>query len=226
MMKRVLLAFLCLSLLVLSGCTEDSLTDLVANLKDAGNSLLEPEASIPEVCPAALTAESMEILELLDGSFDQDIRLVDFTAPAEARRLVITQWALEDHQWVAREDDAIGLSGGESGRIVLAYEKLIEGANIAVSMDGAIYSCSHDGLAEAAALPSPERLTAYLTMPAAIALEAEIPLLYQIQSNGTGVSAVPLELWQDTNQFAQYTNVALVTVRFSAEPMVQETPQP
>lgn len=225
-MKRLLLLFLCLSLLVLSGCSEASLTSLVETLNNVGISLPEPEPAAPEVRPALLTGEALEIVELLDGSFDQDIRLIDFTAPADARRLVITQWTLEDGEWVAREDDAIGLSGGESGRIVLGYETLLEGASIAVSMDGVIYSCSHEGLAVADA-SAMERLTAYLTTPTAITLETDIPLLYQIQSKGTGVSAVPLERWQDTEQFAPYTNVALVTVRFSAVPLgPSEPPQP
>ena len=224
-MKRLLLLLLCLSALILSGCSEASLTGLVETLNKAGISLPEPDTAAPEIRPALLTGEALEIIELLDGSFDQDIRLIDFTAPADARRLVITQWALEDGQWVAREDDAIGLNGGDSGRIVLGYETLLEGANVAVSMDGVIYSCSHDELA-VANVDTPERLTAYLTMPTAITLETDIPLLYQLQSKGTGVSAIPLELWQDTGRFAQYANVALVTVRFSAEPLGPSDPPP
>ena len=222
MTKRILLVFLCLSLLVVSGCTEASLTDLAAGLKDAGSSLLAPEPAAPRLSPVDNTPENLALLDALGQHRMHDSRIFDFTAPEGTQKVIITQWELRDGQWVTPGGRALLLPGLQ-GRLGLSWDNLCSPIGIVLRAEGTTFAVSRTAPAQERPVGE-QMVTMFQSMDVEIPRDTEIPLMMQIVTNAQEPPVIPLEYWQETERYAGHADVRLVTVRFSTEPMETEAP--
>lgn len=221
-MKRVLLALLCASLLVLSGCTEGSLSDLTAGLRDAGASLLAAEPSVPRISPVGNTPENLALFDALGANRKHDSCIFDFTAPEGAQQVVITQWELKDGQWDVFEADTLALTNAK-GRLGFSWDMLYNDANVVLRTEETTFAVGHAN-PEWDYPTGEQTVTIFQSMDTEIVLDEEIPLLMQIITNNAEAPVIPLECWQETERYAEHADIRLVTVRFSTEPMEAKPP--
>lgn len=225
MTKRILLALLCLSLLFLSGCTEESLSDLAAGLKDAGASLLNPEPSAPLLSPVDNTVENLLLLDALGQNRKHDSRIFDFTAPEGTQQVIITPWELKDGQWDTPGGRSLLLTSTK-GRLGLSWDMLYDPAGIVLRTEEQTFAVSRT-TSEWDHPTGMQTVTIFQSTNVEIILDREIPLVMQIITNAEEPPVIPLECWQEPERYAGHVDVRLVTVRFSAELMTPSTtPQP
>lgn len=221
-MKRMALLLLILSLLLLSSCSDASLSDLTAGIKDAADSLLTPESVPPLLSPVDNTAENLTLMDALGQNRKHDSRIFDFSAPVGTQKIIVTQWELADGQWSTPGGRTLLLTS-EQGRLGLNWDSLCDPVGIVVRAGGQTFSVSRT--VPAWEHPTGEQTVTILqSMDIEIKLEEDIPLVMQIITNAQEPPVIPLECWQEPERYAGHADVRLVTVRFSAEPMETEAP--
>lgn len=221
-MKRLLLLLLLFSLLLLTGCSESTLSGITADLQDAANSLLSPEAAAPQLSPVDNTADNLTLMDALSQNRGHDSRIFDFTAPEGAQKVVITQWEWVDGEWVNPGSRTLVLTSGQ-GRLGLSWDSLCDPVGIVLRSGGQTFAMSRS-VPEWTHPTGEQTLTILQSMDVEITPETEIPLVMQIITNAQEPPVIPLECWQEPERYAGHVDVRLVTVRFSAEPMETEAP--
>lgn len=221
-MKRLMLIFLMLSLLLLTGCSDSRLSDITDGIKDAANTLLSPEASAPQLSPVDNTADNLTLMDALGQNRGHDSRIFDFTAPEGTQKVVVTHWEWVDGQWSTPGGRTLLLTD-EQGRLGLSWDSLCDPV-------GVVVRSGEQTFAVARAVPEwdypsgEQTVTIFQSMDVEITPETEIPLVMQIITNAPEPPVIPLEYWQEPEHYAGHVDVRLVTVRFSAEPMETEAP--
>lgn len=223
MTKRILLLLLCLSLLMLTGCSEATLSDLTSGIRDAAESLLTPEFAAPLLIPVDNTAENLDLMDALGQNRKHNSRLFDFTAPDGAQKLIITQWEWVDGQWQTSGDRTLELSDVQ-GRLGLSWDSLCYPIGIVLRTGGQTFAVSRN-VPEWAQPVGEQTVTIFQSMDVELKPGKDIPLVMQIISNAQEPPVIPLECWQEPERYAGHVDIRLVTVRFSAEPM-EETEAP
>lgn len=224
MTRRILLILLCLSLLLLTGCTEGSLSDLATELKEAGASFMAREPIVPRLRPLDWTPENLALLDALGENELHDHHLSDFIAPEGTQKLIVTQWALRDGQWHTPGSRTLLLEDAK-GQLGLCWDNLCGPVNIVLRTSTHAIAVSHI-IQDWERPTGSQTFVVYQIMDIPILLEEEIPLVMQIVTDAQD-PVIALESWQETERLAGHIDVRLVTVRFSGKPMeVSVTPQP
>lgn len=226
MTKGILLLLLCLSLLVLTGCSEESLSDLATTLKDAGAALLSQEPAAPRLIPVDSTMENLTLLDALGQNRKHDDRLFDFIAPAGTQHIVITNWEWKDGQWVTPGGGSKLLLPELQGRLGLSWDRLCDAVNIVLRTREQTFAVARS-VPDRESPTGKQTVTIFQSMTVDVVPEKEIPLVMQIVTNADEPPVIPLECWAEPERYAGHVDVRLVTVRFSTEPMESDfVPQP
>lgn len=221
-MKRLILCCLLLSMLLLTGCSESTLSDFTTNIQDAAQSLLTPDSPTPHLSPVDNTAENLTLMDALGRNRQHDSRMFDFIAPDGAQKLIITQWEWEDGQWQTSGGRTLSLSDVQ-GRLGLNWDSLCDPVGIVLHTGGQTFAVSRN-VPEQKRPTGEQMVTIFQSMDVEIVLEEDIPLVMQIVTNAQESPVIPLECWREPQRYAGHVDVRLVTVHFSAEPMETEAP--
>lgn len=167
------------------------------------------------VAPTELTQAEMDMLDLMGMQWG--VHIYDFTAPEDAKTVVLTLWELEDGQWASRTTATISLEDyGMAGRIALQSTDCL-GFDLYMCLwtpDGYTSIGSDDEMPEE--LWVMNMAVEDLWEQANVALEDVQPLLMEFLCDEVEMPETGLHLWAQPEALGVFDGVYAVTVQFIA----------
>ena len=221
-MKKLTL-YLALSSLILAlwGCSAETPNisqSTTAATSAAPTTTASDEETEMYIAPAVLTAEELDILELINREISD--RVFDFQVDDTVQSVHISAHLLKDGQW---QKDTVGMSSrtatdDSEGRVLLDFDR-IDG-DYTISLQGNSDVTRNEVKRERLPTESTGIFTDVLEEKTEIVYEKEIPLVLQIVSSG-GISAASVDSFYNPEELIShgYDKVMAVTILFSQKPL-------
>ena len=169
--------------------------------------------------PTRLTQEEKQIVELVDGS--SNCHIFDFQADKSLQSIRINTYQLEDGQWQPFSGGGSYAFEEKGGRLSLTTEKIPLGMRCALQGSSGFSSSKYASDLSEEAFEEMGIAIAYLSNPAEIRYEEEIPLAVQIFTTQDTIHSYDVSFFHTPEEYAKYgyEYVYAVTVLFSQKPL-------